>query len=286
MKWTSGNRGSIEDMRGSSGGRGIRAGGLGVGGLLLMLVLSWATGIDFLSLLGTGGGGAPTSSVSPGGAPPATTAAEEAAVDMVGAVMADAQATWRQLLGSRYRPTTAVLFRDSYQSGCGFAQAATGPFYCPADQKVYLDLGFFGELQSRFGAPGDFARAYVIAHELGHHVQSLLGTEAEVRRAQSARPNQRNALSVALELQADCYAGVWGHQAAQSRGGDRPVTLETGDIEAGLKAAAAIGDDRLQRMQTGRVAPDLFTHGSSEQRVTWFRRGLEAGDPKACDTFK
>jgi hypothetical protein len=286
MKWTSGNRGSIEDMRGSSGGRGIRAGGLGVGGLLLMLVLSWATGIDFLSLVGTGGGGAPSSNVSPGGAPAATSAAEEAAVDMVGAVMDDAQATWQQLLGSRYRRTTAVLFRDAYQSGCGFAQSATGPFYCPADQKVYLDLGFFGELQSRFGAPGDFARAYVIAHELGHHVQTLLGTEAEVRRAQSARPNQRNALSVALELQADCYAGVWGHQAAKSRGGDRPVTLETGDIDAGLKAAAAIGDDRLQRMQTGRVAPDLFTHGSSEQRVTWFRRGLEAGDPKACNTFR
>jgi predicted metalloprotease len=286
MKWTSGNRGSIEDMRGSSGGA-MRAGGLGIGGLLLMLVLSWATGIDFLSLVGGGGAGAPPSAgVSPGTPPPDTTAAEEAAVDMVGAVMDDAQATWQQMLGSRYQRTTAVLFRDAIQSGCGFAQSATGPFYCPADHKVYLDLGFFGELQSRFGAPGDFARAYVIAHEVGHHVQSLLGTDAQVRRAQSARPDQRNALSVALELQADCYAGVWGHEAAKSRGGNRPVTIETGDVEAGLKAAAAIGDDRLQRMQTGRVAPDLFTHGSSEQRVAWFRRGLEGGDPKACDTFK
>ena len=204
---------------------------------------------------------------------------------MVDAVMDDAQSTWQQILGVRYQPTTAVLFRDAYQSGCGFAQSATGPFYCPADHKVYLDLGFFGELQSRFGAPGDFARAYVIAHELGHHVQSLMGTDAQVRRAQSARPDQQNPLSVALELQADCYAGVWGHHAAQG-GGNRRVTLETGDVEAGLKAAAAIGDDRIQRMQTGHVAPDRFTHGSSEQRVTWFRRGLESGDPNACNTFK
>jgi predicted metalloprotease len=287
MKWTSGDRSNIEDARGSSGGMGIRAGGLGLGGLLLVLVLSWATGIDFLSLVGGDGAGAPPSaSVQPGGRTPDTSAAEEKVVDMVDAVMDDAQATWQQILGSRYRPTTAVLFRDAYQSACGFAQSATGPFYCPADHKVYLDLGFFAELQSRFAAPGDFARAYVIAHELGHHVQSLMGTDTQVRRAQSARPDQQNALSVALELQADCYAGVWGHHAAQSGGGARRVTLETGDVEAGLRAAAAIGDDRIQRMQTGRVAPDRFTHGSSEQRVTWFRRGLESGDPKACDTFK
>ena len=204
---------------------------------------------------------------------------------MVDAVMEDAQTTWQQILGNRYQPTTAVLFRDAYQSGCGFAQAATGPFYCPADHKVYLDLGFFRELQERFGAPGDFARAYVIAHELGHHVQSLLGTDAQVRRAQSARPDQQNALSVALELQADCFAGVWGRHAAQGSGSGR-VTIEPGDVEAGLKAAAAIGDDRIQRMQTGHVAPDRFTHGSAEQRVTWFRRGLETGDPNACNTFK
>jgi predicted metalloprotease len=286
MKWTSGDRSNVEDVRGSSGGMGIRAGGLGIGGLLLVMVLSWATGIDFLSLVGGGGvGGPPSADVQPGGAPPATTAAEEKSVDMVDAVMADAQSTWQEILGSRYQPTTAVLFRDAYQSGCGFAQAATGPFYCPADHKVYLDLGFFNELQSRFGAPGDFARAYVIAHELGHHIQSLTGTETQVRRAQSARPDQQNALSVALELQADCYAGVWGHHASQAGGRGR-VTIESGDVEAGLKAAAAIGDDRIQRMQTGHVAPDRFTHGSSEQRVTWFRRGLDSGDPKSCNTFQ
>lgn len=286
MKWTSGNRDNIEDMRGRSGGMGLRTGGLGVGGLLLMLVLSWATGIDFMSLVGGGGSGAPPSaSVEPGTPPPNTTAAEERAVDMVDAVMADAQATWQQVLGNRFRPTTAVLFRDATQSACGFAQSATGPFYCPADRKVYLDLGFFGELQSRFGAPGDFARAYVIAHELGHHVQTLLGTDAEVRRAQSANPRQKNALSVALELQADCYAGIWGHHAQSGRASGR-VTIESGDVEAGMKAAAAIGDDRIQRMQTGRVAPDSFTHGSSEQRVTWFRRGLDSGDANACNTFK
>jgi hypothetical protein len=286
MKWTSGNRDNIEDMRGRSGGMGLRTGGLGVGGLLLMLVLSWATGIDFMSLVGGGGSGAPpSSSVESGAPPPNTSAAEERAVDMVDAVMADAQSTWQQVLGNRFRPTTAVLFRDATQSACGFAQSATGPFYCPADRKVYLDLGFFGELQSRFGAPGDFARAYVIAHEIGHHVQTLLGTDAEVRRAQSSNPGQKNALSVALELQADCYAGIWGNRAQSGRASGR-VTIESGDVEAGMKAAAAIGDDRIQRMQTGRVAPDSFTHGSSEQRVTWFRRGLDSGDPNACNTFK
>jgi predicted metalloprotease len=287
MKWSSGDRSNIEDVRGSSGGgMGLRTGGLGVGGLLLALVLSWATGIDFLSLLGGGGAGVPPSAdVQPSGPPAKTTAAEESAVDMVDAVMADAQSTWEQVLGNRYQRTTAVVFRDSYPSGCGYAQSATGPFYCPADHQVYLDLGFIGELQSRFGAPGDFARAYVIAHELGHHVQTLMGTDAQVRRAQSSRPDQKNALSVALELQADCYAGVWGHHASQGGGAGR-VTIEPGDVEAGLKAAAAIGDDRIQRMQTGHVAPDRFTHGSSEQRVTWFRRGLESGDPNACNTFK
>jgi predicted metalloprotease len=285
MKWTTGDRSNIEDARGSSGGMGIRAGGLGIGGLLLALVLSWATGIDFLSLMSGGGAGSvPSADVSPNSPPGSTSPAEEKAVDMVDAVMDDAQDVWEQTLGNRYQRTTAVLFRDAYESGCGFAQSATGPFYCPADHKVYLDLGFFTELDRRFGAPGDFARAYVIAHELGHHVQSLVGTDAQVRRAQSARPDQQNPLSVALELQADCYAGVWGHHASQ-RGAGR-VTIEPGDVEAGLKAAAAIGDDRIQRMQTGHVAPDRFTHGSSEQRVTWFRRGLESGDPNVCNTFK
>jgi hypothetical protein len=204
---------------------------------------------------------------------------------MVGAVMDDAQASWQQALGGRYQTTTAVLFTDAVQSACGLARSATGPFYCPADHKVYLDLGFFNELQNRFGASGNFARAYVIAHELGHHVQALTGTEAQVRRAQSARPDQQNALSVALELQADCYAGVWGHQAQSGRGTGK-VTIESGDVEEGLRAAAAIGDDRIARMQGSRVAPDRFTHGSSQQRETWFRRGLESGDMKACNTFQ
>jgi predicted metalloprotease len=286
MKWTTGNRENIEDMRASTGGAGgLRMGGLGLGGLLLMLVLSWATGVDFLSLLGGGGIDSPaTTNVQPGGPPADTTAAEEKTVDMVDAVMGDAQATWEQILGNRYQPTTARLFRDAIPSACGFAQSATGPFYCPADHKVYLDLGFFNELSSRFGAPGDFARAYVIAHELGHHVQSLLGTESKVRQLQSARPDQQNALSVALELQADCYAGVWGYHAG--RGTGRRVTLEPGDVESGLRAAAAIGDDRIQRMAGRGVAPESFTHGSSEQRVTWLRRGLESGDPNACNTFR
>ena len=204
MKWTSGDRSNIEDARASSGGMGMRAGGLGIGGLLLVLVLSWATGIDFLSLVGGDGSVLPPSAnVQPGGPPASTSAAEEKAVDMVDAVMDDAQSTWQQILGGRYQPTTAVLFRDAYQSGCGFAQSATGPFYCPADHKVYLDLGFFGELQSRFGAPGDFARAYVIAHELGHHVQSLdghrrPGAARAVRAARSAERLSRSRSSCRL----------------------------------------------------------------------------------------
>jgi predicted metalloprotease len=175
------------------------------------------------------------------------------------------------------------LFRDSYQSGCGFAESATGPFYCPTDQKVYLDLGFFDELARRFGAPGDFAQAYVIAHEFGHHVQNLLGVSDRVRGQARAGANSG---SVALELQADCYAGVWGHAASQSgrfkAGG---VELDPGDADEALRAAAAIGDDRLQKMATGHVAPERFTHGTSQQRMEWFRRGMESGDLRRCDTF-
>jgi predicted metalloprotease len=176
-----------------------------------------------------------------------------------------------------------VLFTDQVDAGqCGIAGSATGPFYCPATRKVYIDLGFYRELEERFGAPGDFAQAYVLAHEVGHHVQALLGIEAQVRRAQQSEPRQRNALSVRMELQADCFAGVWGHAASQPGG---RIDLETGDVEEGLRAAAAIGDDRLQRQGTGRIAPENFTHGSSEQRAQWFRRGLENGNPDACDTF-
>ena len=289
MKWTAGNRDNVEDLRGSSGGGGMRMGGLGLGGLLLVLILSWATGVDILSLLGPGGGidPGPSANTSTPAGELRTTPEEEKMVDMVDAVMLDAQQTWQATLGGRYQPTRARIFRDAIQSACGSAQSATGPFYCPADQLVYLDLGFFAELQSRFRAPGDFAQAYVLAHELGHHVQHLLGIDSQVRRLQQARPDQENALSVRLELQADCFAGVWGHHAAQpGRAAAGKVELERGDLEEGLNAAAAIGDDRIQRMAGSRVSPESFTHGSSEQRVSWFRRGFDSGDYKACETFQ
>lgn len=278
MRWTPGDRSNIEDRRGMSG---MGAGGIGIGGLLVVLLLSWFTGVDFLSLLGGAGGTAPTQSVGTTGSVNASPE-EERLVDMVDAVMGDAQETWQELLGNRYEPTRAVLFRDATQSTCGFAQAATGPFYCPGDRKVYLDLGFFDELHRKLGAPGDFAQAYVLAHEVGHHVQTVLGVESQVRRQQSGDPSARNALSVRMELQADCFAGVWGYHANKTPG---RVQLDQGDFEEGMKAAAAIGDDRLQRMQGGRIAPERFTHGTSEQRAEWLRRGLTSGDPNACNTF-
>jgi uncharacterized protein len=286
MKWTAGNRDNVEDVRSRTGG-GMRLGGLGIGGLLLMLILSWATGVDFLSLLGPDAVSTGPSVGTGGGGELRTTPEEEKLVDFVDAVMKDAQDMWQGTLGGRYQQTRAVIFRDAIQSACGSAQSATGPFYCPADSLVYLDLGFFTELQQRFRAPGDFAQAYVLAHELGHHVQHLLGIESQVRRLQQARPDQQNELSVRLELQADCFAGVWGHQAAEpGRAAQGKVELESGDIEEGLNAAAAIGDDRIQRMSGSRVAPDRFTHGSSEQRVSWFRRGFDRGDMQACETFQ
>jgi predicted metalloprotease len=285
MRWTPGDRGSIEDLRGRSG-IGMRAGGLGVGGLLLLLILSWATGVDFLSLVGGGGGGAPTETAGTSGTV-ASSPEEEKTVDFVGAVMDDTQATWHDLIGDRYQPTKLRLFRDAIQSACGFAQSASGPFYCPADHYVYLDLGFFDELRSRFGASGEFAEAYVLAHEVGHHVQSLMGTESRMRQLQSRNPSETNELSVRLELQADCYAGVWAHATNKSgRAAQGRVELERGDLEQGLHAAAAIGDDRIQRMSTGHVFPDKFTHGTSEQRVTWLRRGFEGGTLDACQTFQ
>lgn len=281
MRWTQGDRSNIEDRR------GMRAAGampLGIGGLLVLLVLSWFTGVDFLSLLG-GGGGAPYSDSQPTGTsgPVNATPEEERSVDMVDAVMADAQATWSELMPGRYQETTAVLFRDATQSGCGFAQSAVGPFYCPADRKVYLDLQFFNELRSRFGAPGEFAQAYVLAHEVGHHVQTVMGIESKVRQLQQGNPGRQNELSVRMELQADCFAGVWGRSAARPGG---RVDLDSGDIEDGLRAAASIGDDTLQKRAGGRVMPDKFTHGSSAQRVEWFRRGFDSGDPNACNTFQ
>ena len=284
MRWTPGDRGNIEDLRGRSG-VGMKAGGLGIGGVLVLLLLSWATGVDFSSLVGSGGS-PPSDSVGTSGTV-ATTAEEEKTVDFVGAVMDDTQVTWQQLLGSRYQPTKVRLFRDAIESSCGFAESASGPFYCPGDHYVYLDLGFFNELRSKFGASGDFAEAYVLAHEVGHHVQNLLGIDAQMRRLQSQDPGAANQLSVRLELQADCLAGVWAHATNKVGRGDKGLMeLEPGDLEEGLRAAAAIGDDRIQRMSTGRVFPDKFTHGTSEQRVTWLRRGFDNGTPDACQTFQ
>ncbi len=280
MRWTPGNRGNIDDAR----GRGPVRGGvqLGVGGMLVLLVLSWATGTDLFSLLGTNGGApAPGATATTGEV--RTTPEEERMVDFVDAVAGDTQQVWQQLLGSRYQPTRVVLFRDAVQSGCGAAQSAVGPFYCPADSRVYLDLSFFAELDRQFGAPGDFAQAYVIAHEFGHHIQNILGANERVGGDRMGA----NSAAVALELQADCYAGVWGHAASQGgrfeRGG---VELEPGDAEEALRAAAAIGDDRLQRESTGRVQPERFTHGTSAQRMEWFQRGMRSGDPRQCDTFR
>jgi predicted metalloprotease len=250
---------------------------LGLGGLLLLFVLSLLTGQNFLSLLDPGADVAMVDSTS--SVPAAATPEEEEQVQFVSFVLDDVQETWARVLPDRYEATRLVLFRDAIRSACGFAESATGPFYCPPDRKVYIDLGFYAELKARFGAPGDFAQAYVLAHEIGHHVQTLLGTEPRVRELQESRPQLANELSVRLELQADCYAGIWGHSTA------RRQILEQGDIEEGLNAAAAIGDDRLQRMATGRVVPEKFTHGSSAQRVEWLRRGLESGRVEACDTF-
>ena len=281
MRWTPGNRGNIEDMRGAGGG-GIGMVPLGIGGFILLALLSMFTGVNFFSLLGGGGAPATTGTSGPVNASPQ----EQQLYDMVDNVAEDVQDTWAGILGGRYERTKVVLFRDQIQSACGFAQSATGPFYCPQDHKVYLDLGFFDELQRRFGAPGDFAQAYVLAHEFGHHVQTLTGIEAKMRRAVQSDPSEANPLSVRLELQADCFAGVWGHAASQpGRQAQGKVELDPGDTEEGLRAAAAIGDDRLQKLATGRVMPEKFTHGTSEQRVSWFKRGLDTGDPNACDTF-
>ncbi|HQP88403.1 MAG TPA: neutral zinc metallopeptidase [Thermoanaerobaculia bacterium] len=285
MKWTRGGRSAdLEDQRGGGGGGGRPGMKLGIGGFLLLAVLSLVFKKDLFSLVGAGGMG-PVADVSAGAGPAGGAVddpREEELVEFVSFVLDDAQATWTKILptvGGEYSRAKLVLFRDGVDSACGYAGSSTGPFYCPGDQKVYVDLGFYQELKDRFGAPGDFAQAYVIAHELGHHVQHLIGIDQAVRQRQAADPRNENAYSVAMELQADCFAGVWGHETAQ-RG-----ILERGDVEEGLNAAAAIGDDRMQRAAGQRVTPDAFTHGSSEQRVAWFRKGLESGDIKACDTF-
>ena len=312
MKWTRRGRSrNLEDRRsqrarprirlpGRTGGAGIplplprgRGGKMSLGSIVVMLVVMWLLGVDPMALLGALSGGASGGGTiqvpmgpgaMPGGAEMApggnlrSTPEEEELVEFVSFVLDDAQSIWQQHVRG-YPPAKLVLFRDAVQSACGFAQAAMGPFYCPSDQKVYIDLGFYEELRQRFGAPGDFAQAYVLSHEIGHHVQKVTGIEEQVRRAQRSRPRDANALSVRMELQADCYAGVWAHSTA------RRDLLEAGDLEEGLEAAAAVGDDRLQRMSTGRVAPEKFTHGSAKQRMHWFQKGYESGDPAVCDTF-
>ena len=281
MRWSPGGSSrDVEDRRGAGGGGGFRlpGGRMGLGGLVIVLVLSLIFKQDFFSLLSGGTGG---TAVEAG--PVVASPDEERLKEFITFVLNDVQTTWDQELPSQantqYQHATLVLFRDATQTACGVGEAATGPFYCPGDNKVYVDLGFYQALSDRFGAPGDFAQAYVLAHEIGHHLQVLLGIERQVREAQGSRPDQANELSVRMELQADCYAGAWGHSASQ-RG-----KLETGDVEEGLGAAAAVGDDRIQKATTGRVSPENFTHGTAEQRASWFRRGLENGRLADCDTF-
>ena len=264
---------------------GLPLGG-GIGGIVLLLIVSALTGTNPLELIGGlggpgGGGFADGGFQGDGGS--ATPPADDPQSEFIKVILRDTEETFGEIFrqrGGTYQEPTLVLFTDATESACGLGQAAMGPFYCPGDRKVYIDLSFFRELDERFGAPGDFAQAYVLAHEVGHHIQTLTGLSERVSAArQRAGEVEGNALSVRQELQADCYAGVWGSFAAQRN------LLEPGDVEEGLRAAAAIGDDRLQRQSQGRVAPESFTHGSSEQRVTWLKRGLESGMLEACDTF-
>jgi uncharacterized protein len=287
MRWTPGGpSGDIEDRRGSGGFGGFSFGRgpqIGCGGAIILLVLSLLTGKNFFALF-DGSGGAPTPSQQPTSTAPVQQSPEEAKqVQFVDFVVKDAQDTWTKIFqqnGAEYQRARLVLFREATQSACGVGQAATGPFYCPLDGKVYLDLSFFDELDRRFGAPGDFAQAYVIAHEVGHHVQNLVGTSDKVRQAQQSDRRNANEYSVRLELQADCYAGIWAHSTAQRN------ILEAGDVEEGLGAASAVGDDRIQSQSGRGVNPDSFTHGSAQQRAEWFRRGLQSGRLDDCDTFK
>ena len=287
MDWTPGELSSdIEDRRGSSGGGGFGGGGLGIVGLLILVVISLVTGRNYIGSY-LSGGGAAHSQVSPGTQPGrsySTTPAEDRSAHLVSWTLDDVQQTWATLLPAQtrrdYSRAKLVLFRDYTQSDCGVAQSQSGPFYCPADQKVYIDLSFWDELRRLGGSNADFAQAYVVAHELGHHVQNLLGIEQQVRRLSGQDPSQRNSLSVDLELQADCLAGVWAHGTAQRQ------IIHDADVSAGMQAAAAVGDDHIQRLERGAVSPESFTHGSSAQRVCWFKRGLEQGTVAACNTFK
>jgi predicted metalloprotease len=278
MRWSPGaNSSNVEDRRGS-GGMGMAP--MGIGGSVILLVLSLIFGRDFVS--GSGSDAQPQQTAN-GDVAVQQSPGEAREVQFVTFVLDTAQATWAQVmpreLGTPWHDAKLVLFRDRTPTGCGTGQTAMGPFYCPVDQKVYIDLAFYNELRDRFGASGDLAQAYVITHELGHHVQHLLGTDAQVRDAQQRDPGSANALSVALELQADCYAGVWANHSQQEN------LLEPGEIEQGLNAAAAVGDDRIQRATTGHVNVDNFTHGSAKQRSSWFNRGFTTGNPKDCNTF-
>jgi predicted metalloprotease len=280
MRWTPGGESSnIEDRRGQGGGL-IPGGrmGMGLGGAVVMLVLSLIFGRDFV----TGGTSADTATPATANGEISSSPAEERLVQFVSFVLDDVQNTWRSILADRHVPyedAKLVLFRDATQSGCGVAESTMGPFYCPLDEKAYIDLGFYDELRRRFGASGDFAQAYVLAHELGHHVQHLLGIDAQARRAQQRDPQLANSVSVRLELQADCFAGIWAHSTEQRR------LLQQGDVDEALNAAASVGDDRLQRATTGRVDAESFTHGTAAQRSAWFKRGLTNGQIEACDTF-
>jgi len=278
MRWSPGGTSrNVEDRRGS-GGFGMAP--MGIGGTVVLLVLSLIFGRDFIS---GSSEQAPSSSAGGEVAPADQSPAEQREVQLVSFVLDTAQATWARLLpkteNTAWHDAKVVLYRDATQTGCGVGQTTMGPFYCPNDEKIYVDLSFFDDLRSRFGAPGEFAQAYVLTHELGHHVQHLLGADAQVRRAQQGSPDQANGLSVRLELQADCYAGIWAHYSQEQQ------ILEQGDIEKAMNAAAAVGDDRLQRQATGHVNTDSFTHGSSAQRASWFRKGFDSGDPHACNTF-
>jgi predicted metalloprotease len=305
MRWKGRRQSSnIEDRRGTGGGMrlpgglgglggggmggglggpriGRRGGGIGIVGILILLGIAWFLGINPFALLSggfdSGGYSDPQGQTF---APPA----QEEMKEFVAVVLADTEDTWHEVLpqiGEQYREPRLVLFSGGAQSACGYAQSAVGPFYCPPDEKVYIDLDFFDELSRRFGAPGDFAQAYVIAHEVGHHVQNILGIEQQARAARTGLSEaEANEISVRVELQADCFAGIWAHRAQAQQG-----YLEPGDVEEALRAASAIGDDTLQKQAGGRVVPDSFTHGTSEQRVRWFEVGYRGGDVNACDTF-
>jgi predicted metalloprotease len=290
MRWQMGRRSSnLEDRRGMTPvggmGRGVRVGGIGGLGLVAVLLISMFLGVDpslILNSIPMDGGGVEPAAVPRTQQP--RRPGEDQQVEFVAAVLAQTEDTWHdtfQEIGRTYQEPQLVVFEGAVQSACGMAGSATGPFYCPADRKLYLDLSFFDELERRFGASGDFAQAYVIAHEVGHHVQNLLGVMDEVDRLRPQLDRaQANQLSVMTELQADCFAGVWARRTQESQ-----QILEEGDIEEGLTAASAVGDDRIQAATRGYVVPDAFTHGSSEQRMRWFRQGLERGTVEACDTF-